>query len=88
MGSSGHKRTPAIAPNGCLDIDFTRAHLQLAAIARGCSPGRGTELIAIQLRVLLPSSFAHLSLAFPPATTVQATVYSHFLPQPQGNDDQ
>ena len=42
----------------------------------------------IRATALLCSAFAHLRVFIPHATTVQATVYSHFVPQPQAKSDQ
>jgi hypothetical protein len=55
---------------------------------RTVTTGRIRPKAAILAMVLLRSSFAYLSLVIPPATPVQAPVYSYFVLQPQGNGDQ
>jgi len=50
--------------------------------------GSSRPIPDVRATFLLRGSFAHPLRFIPPATTVQATVYSHFILQPQANRDQ
>jgi hypothetical protein len=74
-----HRCTGGLWPNPAGRASIAGWQIENLAVV---AAGRHRPEAGVRATVLLCSAFAHLRVFIPPATTVQTTVYSHFVPQP------